>query len=68
MDYEATQANKLVLAEQRKKEAFSEAYTEIATNTHSQFRDKQWEKLTLDKEIYTTDADFFEIYDAYVKQ
>ena len=68
MDYEATQANKLVLAEQRKKEAFSEAYTEIATNTHSQFRDKQWEKLTLKEEIHTTDANFFEIYDEYVKQ
>lgn len=68
MDYEATQANKLVLAEQRKKAAFSEAYEEIAANTHSQFRDKQWEKLTLDAEIHTTEADFFEIYEAYVKQ
>lgn len=68
MDYEATQANKLVLAEQRKREAFSEAYTEIATNTHSQFKDKQWEKLTLSEEIHTTDANFFEIYDEYVKQ
>lgn len=68
MDYEATQANKLVLAEQRKREAFSNAYTEVATNTHSQFRDKQWEKLTLDEEIHSTDANFFEIYDEYVKQ
>ena len=68
MDYEATQENKLELAEQRKRAAFSEAYTEIATNTHSQFRDKQWEKLTLNEEIHTTDANFFEIYDKYVKQ
>ena len=68
MDYEATQENKLVLAEQRKKEAFSEAYTEIATNTHSQFRDKQWEKLTLSEEVHKTDANFFDIYDKYVKQ
>lgn len=68
MDFEATQENKLVLAEQRKREAFSEAYTEIATNTHSQFRDKQWEKLTLNEEIHSTDANFFEIYDEYVKQ
>lgn len=68
MDYEATQENKLALAEQRKRAAFSEAYTEIATNTHSQFRDKQWEKLTLNEEIHTTDANFFEIYDKYVKQ
>lgn len=68
MDYKATQDHKLVLAEQRKKEAFSQAYTEIATNTHSQFRDKQWEKLTLDEEIHKTDANFFDIYDKYVKQ
>lgn len=68
MDYEATQKNKKMLAEQRKQEAFSKAYTEIATNTHSQFRDKQWEKLTLNEEIHSTDANFFEIYDQYLKQ
>ena len=67
MDYEATQENKLVLADKRKKEAFSQAYTEIAKNTHSQFRDKQWEKLTLREEIYETEANFFEIYEEYVK-
>lgn len=67
MDYEATQANKLVLAEQRKKAAFSEAYEEIAVNTHSQFRDKQWEKITLDDELYITEADFFEIYEEYME-
>ncbi len=67
MDYEATQANKLILAEQRKKEAFSKAYQEVAVNTHSQFRDKHWEKLTLQTELHSTDANFFEIYDEYVK-
>lgn len=67
MDYEATQANKLVLAEQRKKEAFSKAYQEIATNTHSQFKDKQWEKLTLTEEIHRTEANFFDIYKEYIK-
>lgn len=68
MDYEATQKNKVVLAEQRKQQAFSQAYTEIAGNTHSQFRDKQWEKITLNEEIHSTDANFFEIYDKYMKQ
>lgn len=67
MDYEATQANKLVLAEQRQRKAFSDAYTEIAANTHSQFRDKYWETLTLDGEVHKTDANFFDIYDEYVK-
>lgn len=68
MDYEATQENKIVLAEQRKQEAFSEAYTEIAANTHSQFRDKQWEKITLNEDIHSTDANFFDTYDEYIKQ
>lgn len=68
MDYEATQANKLVLAEKRKQQAFSEAYTEIARNTHSQFRDHLWENLTLNEEIHKTEANFFEIYEEYVKQ
>ena len=68
MDYEATQENKKVLAEQRKKEAFTEAYTEVASNIHSQFKDKQWEKLTLQEELHRTDANFFVIYDEIMKQ
>ena len=67
MDFEATQKNKLTLMEQRKRKAFSDAYTEIATTTHSQFRDKQWEKLQMNEEIHSTDANFFEIYDEFVK-
>ena len=68
MDYEATQKNKLVLAEQRMQEAFGEAYTEIANNTHSQFRDKKWESITLNEEIHKTEANFFEIYKETIKQ
>lgn len=68
MDYEATQENKLVLAEKRKKEAFLKAYREIAENTHSQFRDKRWEKVSMKEELHHTDANFFEIYKEYVKQ
>ena len=67
MDYEATQKNKKVLADKRKQEAFSKAYTEIAVNTHSQFRDKRWEEIHLNEEIHNTDANFFEIYKEYVK-
>lgn len=67
MDYEATQKNKLVLAKQRKQEAFSKAYNEIASNTHSQFRDRQWDSISLDEEIHSTEANFFEIYDEYFK-
>lgn len=67
MDYEATQKNKVVLAKQRKQEAFSKAYNEIAINTHSQFRDKQWDLITLDEEIHRTEANFFDIYEEYFK-
>lgn len=67
MDYEATQKNKVVLAKQRKQEAFSKAYNEIAANTHSQFRDKQWDLITLNGEIHSTEANFFDIYDEYFK-
>ena len=66
MDYDATQENKLILAEQRKKEAFSEAYAEVAENTHSQFRDKQWNVLNLKEEIHVTDANFFKIYHEFM--
>ena len=67
MDYEATQENKLVLAEKRKKETFLKAYTEIEENTHSQFKDKRWNAITLNEEIHSTDANFFNIYDEFVK-
>ena len=66
MDYDATQENKLILAEQRKKEAFSKAYAEVAENTHSQFRDKQWNALNLNEEIHVTDANFFDIYHEFM--
>jgi len=67
MDYDATQKNKVVLAKQRKQEAFSKAYNEVAIDTHSQFRDKQWDLITLNEEIHKTEANFFDIYDEYFK-
>lgn len=68
MDYEATQANKLALAQKRKSEAFSDAYREIAGNTYFQFRDRLWEKVSMNEEIHRTEADFFAVYKNYVKQ
>lgn len=68
MDYEATQANKLVLAGKRKSMAFSDAYREIERNTPAQFNEKLWDKVSLSGEIYRTDADFFAVYDEYMKQ
>lgn len=68
MDDEATQQNKLVLAEKRKEEAFEKAYKEVEADTPEQFRKKQWERLTLKEEIHYTDADFFKIYNQFIKQ
>ena len=53
--------------EKRKKEAFLKAYTEVAESTHSQFKDKHWKLITLKEEIHSTDANFFNIYDEFVK-
>lgn len=68
MDDKATQENKLVLAKKRKSEAFSDAYREIEGNTYAQFRDKLWKKVSMDEKLHRTEADFFDIYDQYVKQ
>ena len=68
MDYEATQQNKLMLAEKKKEEAFEQAYKEVAVDAPEQFQKKQWERLTLKEEIHYTDADFFEIYHNMIKQ
>lgn len=67
MDYEATQQNKLVLAEQKKEEAFEKAYEEVAADTPEQFRKRQWQRITLKEEIHYTDADFFEVYNRLIK-
>lgn len=67
MDYEATQANKLVLAKKRKSEAFSDAYRDIELNTPMQFRKKLWEKVSMKEDIHRTRADFFAVYKQYVK-
>lgn len=68
MDYEATQQNKLVLAEKRKEEAFEKAYEEMSAGVPVQFRARQWKKLTLNEAVHDTDADFFEIYEEFMKQ
>lgn len=62
MDQEATQENKLVLAQQRKKTAFSEAYAKVEKNAYSEFREKFWDKIHLEETVHRTEGDFFQIY------
>lgn len=62
MDEEATRKNKTLLAEQRKQEAFSEAYEQTAQSMYSEFREEAWKEIMLDSDLYRTEADFFKIY------
>lgn len=68
MDDEATQENKLVLIQQRKKAAFSAAYTEVAQNAYSEFREQLWEKIHMEETVHRTKGNFFEIYAEAVKE
>lgn len=62
MDEEATQENKLILAQQRKKAAFSEAYETVAQNAYSEFREKLWDKIHLEEAVHRTEGNFFQCY------
>lgn len=64
---ELTDANKSVILEKRRKEAFDDVYREYIKELPAEFNEKVWKevKVETDKEI-TTDS-FFEIYDKYCK-
>lgn len=62
---ELTDANKSVILEQRRKEAFDDVYSEFLEKLPSKFNDEVWEevKIETDKKI-TTDS-FFKTYEKY---
>lgn len=62
---ELTDANKSVILESRRKEAFDDVYSEFLEGVSSEFNEELWKevKIETDKEI-TTDS-FFEIYEEY---
>lgn len=64
---ELTDANKSVILQQRREEAFDDVYNEYLPKLHSEFNEKVWNevKIEVDKEI-TTDS-FFKVYEKYCK-
>ena len=64
---ELTDANKSVILEQRRKEAFDDVYREFLEELPSEFNEKVWNevKVETDKKI-TTDS-FFKTYEKYCK-
>ena len=62
-DREETDANKAVIVEKRKTEAFDAVYDEFVSRQASQFNDKLWEEITFSKDVEITNMTFFEVYD-----
>ena len=62
---ELTDANKSVILDQRRKEAFDDVYSEFLKKLPSKFNDDVWKevKIETDKKI-TTDS-FFKTYEKY---
>ncbi len=66
-DQEKTDANKSVILENRRKEAFDDVYQEFLTGLSSEFNEKTWEKVTIEiNEEVKTDS-FFQVYEKYCK-
>ena len=62
---ELTDANKSVILEERRKEAFDDVYSEFLEELPSEFNEEVWKEVKIeeDKEI-TTDS-FFKTYEKY---
>lgn len=64
-DREETDANKLKLIEQRRKEAFGREYDEFVSTLARNLNQKLWEDVTLIHDGAVDTADFFAVYDKY---
>lgn len=62
-DREETDANKAVIVEKRKTEAFDAVYDEFVGRQASQFNDELWEEITFSNDVEITNMTFFEVYD-----
>lgn len=65
-DLEATEENKKLLAKQKQREAFSNAYDEIVRKTPFQFQEEKWDQIHLKDQDFS-EADFFAIYKMYLE-
>jgi len=62
---EKTDANKSVILEKRRKEAFDDVYQEFLTTLPSEFNEKVWEKVTVEINEEVKTNSFFQVYEKY---
>lgn len=62
---EETDANKLKIVEQRKKEVFGQEYDKFVGTLVRNLNQELWEEITLIHDSGVTTSDFFEVYDKY---
>lgn len=67
LDKEETDANKLVIVNQRKEEAFSAIYDAFLPTLTSHLNDDLWQSVNVDAQDGVTSTDFFDIYNALVE-
>ena len=64
-DQEATEENKITMAEKRRNEVFGEAYDKLIAETPSEFHERLWEKVHFSNWTGEMPPNFMEIYEAY---
>ncbi|MCH4193349.1 MAG: peptidylprolyl isomerase [Butyrivibrio sp.] len=60
-----TEANKVKIVEERKKEAFGQQYDDFADNLTRELNTELWAKVTMPHDAKITTRSFFEVYDKY---
>ena len=64
-DREQTDANKQLIIQQRKNQAFGKEYDAFVESLSKKLNDKLWQEVSLIQEEAVDTADFFEIYEEY---
>lgn len=64
---EETDANKLKIVEQRRKEVFGQEYDEFVNTLNSRLNEKLWKKVVFIHDSQVTTSNFFDLYEKYFK-
>jgi len=65
---EASEANKIQVAQKQKTERFQEIYEELMKDTLSEFQEKLWDRISFSDYEEVQTSSFFEIYERYCEQ
>ena len=65
LDREETDANKLKIVEERKREVFGQEYDSFMNTLVRQLNDKLWDEITLITDEQVTTDNFFDVYAKY---